>query len=246
MLAVWDNRGEPPGTVSTKLDYRKSGFSSRNLRPTHPQQPVPLHTLSAPGCSRSKETNSDHQYSADISAMFDRPRKVQVKNTHTFPSGSSGSSSPMFGSSWTVHHLWDEKEVVVSRLFVEVLCVFCGSYLWIYGDFCVFVEVFCVYVEVCTYFVSLWRFWLSVEVLCHCRGFEYHCGGFEYHCGGFVCHCGGFLWICEVLLSFYVYLWFCVSLWRFLVFVGDFECICGSFVFLWKFRIYLWRFWVYL
>ena len=45
---------------STKLDCRKSGFSLGSRHTTRPQQPVPLPTLSAPGCSRSGETNSDH------------------------------------------------------------------------------------------------------------------------------------------------------------------------------------------
>ena len=85
---------------STKLDYRKSGFSSGGCCPTRPHQPSPLPTLEAPGCSRSGETNSDHQHSSNISAMFDPPRKVKVKDTHSFPSGSSGGSSPLFGSSW--------------------------------------------------------------------------------------------------------------------------------------------------
>ena len=85
---------------STKLDYRKSGFSSGSCRPTRPHQTIPLPTLSAPGCSHSGETNNDHQHSADISAMFDPPCKVKVKDTHAFPSGSSGGASPLFGSSW--------------------------------------------------------------------------------------------------------------------------------------------------
>lgn len=76
-----------------------------------PQQSVPLPARSAPGSSRvpesglsagSGETNSDHQYAADISPRFDAHGKVQVIDIHTFPSGSCGSSSK-FGlscSSW--------------------------------------------------------------------------------------------------------------------------------------------------
>ena len=77
---------------STKLDYRKSGFSSGSCCQIRPHQPIPLPTLSTPGSSRSGETNNDHQLSVDISAMFDPPCKVKVKDTHTFPSGSSGGS----------------------------------------------------------------------------------------------------------------------------------------------------------
>ena len=174
--------------IKQNTDDRKSGFSSGNRRPTCPQQPVPLHTLSAAFCSHSGETNSDHQHSADVSAMFDPPRKVQVKDTHAFPSGSCGGSSPLFGSScsswWfvlpTVRHLQDEKEE--QWQFLVSLCRYC------------------VFVEVCRDcvchrggFVSLWWFcvslWRSVGMFCVTLGVMSLFVAIFCICGGF---CGSF------------------------------------------------------
>ena len=85
--------------------------------------------LSAPGCSRPGETSSDHQHSADTSAMFDPPRKVQVKDTHTFPSGSCGGSSCSSGYSSFQPSITCKMREKSSGSFTSLCAGFC-VYLW--------------------------------------------------------------------------------------------------------------------
>ena len=175
-------------TLSPRILITGNQQSVQNRLPTRPQHPVPLPTLSAPGCSRSGEMNSDHQYSTDISAMFDPPCDIQVKDTHTFPSGFCGGSSPMFGSSRLIVRLDDLSFQPSITCKMRKKCS--GSFTSLYGDFVGF----------------LWKFFVNL------LRFEYICGSFMDVLVYLWKFCGCF----SVFVEVFVYLCkFLVNLWRF-------------------------------
>ena len=112
-----------------------------------PLQSRPVLGRAPTGCSRSGETNSDHQHSADISAMFDPPRKVQVKDTHT--------SITSITCKMRKRSRYGFTSLCRFCVFVEVLSEFVESLSICVSFFCECVNFF---VYLCKFFVYLWRF----------------------------------------------------------------------------------------
>ena len=131
-LTVWEQHVSPKNLI-----YRKSGFISGNRRPTRPQQPVPLPTTFS---SWLLSFWRNEQWTADISAMFDPPREVQVQ-------------APVAARLHWLAHLGD------SSFQLSITCKMrkksSGSFTSLVQVLCLFVEVFSEFVEVWVY---LWRF----------------------------------------------------------------------------------------